>query len=257
MRTLCSLKRFSLAATLSDFEFTFTTPGYAEGGIFVFMTKYNVWVGGEHSWNRSYLGEIGYYPLTPEQTDRWVPEDLDDLDTDAIAERLHRDDDDVKDGEDDFPHRYEVEDGCLGFGAYTDQTFGVSKVLENNEEEAIWTGSYSDLRNVEDSDEEEVCPRYILRCEEPGCKFIDDETVWECGVAYHHTFKGGWGAEIELPDDEEFDVRKLQFDILDVDELGEIVTSFSYNGEDYFDDNGSDGKSCEWYLVVEGEYFGI
>lgn len=220
------------------------------------MTKYNVWVGGEHSWNRSYLGEVGYYPLTPEQTDRWIPEDLDDLDTDEMSERLHRDDE-SPDSESDFPHRYEVEDGCLGYGAYTDQTFGVSKELPDGEEEILWSGSLSELCHVDDEDEEEMCPRYTSICEEPGCKFVDDETIWECGVAYHHCFKGGWGAIVELPDDEEFDVRKLKFNILEVEGLAEIVTNFSYDCEDYFDDNCSDGKSCEWYLVVEGDYRAI
>lgn len=218
------------------------------------MAKYNVWVGGEHSWNRSYLAELGYYPLTEEQTERWIPEDLDNLDTDAIAERLHRDDDDIKNGENDFPHRYEVEDGCLGFGAYTDQTFGVAKVLEDGEEEILWSGEFCELAFVEETNEDEICPRRSVRYEEPGANFVDDDTIWECGVAYHHSYKGGWGAEVELPDDQEFDVRKLTFDVLQVEGLGDIVTSFSYDGEDYFDDNCSDGKSCDWYLVVEGEY---
>jgi hypothetical protein len=218
------------------------------------MVKYNVWVGGEHSWNRSYLGEVGYYPLTEAQTNRWIPEDLDDLDTDEMSERLHRDWGTESDGEDDFPTRDEIENGCLGYGAYTDQTFGVSKVLEDGEEEIIWSGDYNELAIPEDTDDEEICPRRNIRYEEPGCKFVDDDTVWECGVAYHHGFKGGWGAEIELPDGEEFDVRKLTFDVIEVDGLADIVTGFSYNGEDYFDDNSSDGKSCDWYLVVEGDY---
>lgn len=222
------------------------------------MTKYNVWVGGEHSWNRSYLGEVGYYPLTQEQTERWIPEDRDEIDVDEISERLHRDYWGEEETDDtDFPTRDEIENGCLGYGAYTDQTFGVSKELPDGEEEILWSGSLSELCHVDDEDEEEICPRFNSTCEEPGYKFINDEAVWECGVAYHHCFKGGWGAVIELPDDQEFDLRKLRFNVIEVEGLAEIVTNFSYEGEDYFDDNGSDGKSCEWYLVVDGDYRAI
>ena len=147
--------------------------------------------------------------------------------------------------------------GCLGFGAYEDQTYGVAKVLEDGEEEIIWSGERREMCHVEDEDEEEICPRYDVKCEEPEYKWEGDDAIPITGVAYHHSFKGGWGAEIELPDDEEFDVRKLKFQLLDVDGLAEIVTSFSYNGEDYFDDNGSDGKGCDWYLVHDGEYISI
>lgn len=221
----------------------------------MYMAKYNVWVGGEHSWNRSYLGEIGFLPLTEAQFQRWVEND--DPSIDAMSERLHRDDDDVVDGEDDFPHRYEVEDYCLGFGAYTDQTFGVSKELPDGEEEILWSGSMSELCNVDDEDEEDTSPRYILRSEEPEYKQEGEDYVFQPGIAYHHCFKGGWGSTIELPDDEEFDVRKLCFSITEADGLAEIVTSFSYNGEDYFDDNGSDGKSCEWWLVTDNGWHSL
>jgi hypothetical protein len=219
------------------------------------MTTYNVWVGGSNSWGRSYTGEVGYITLTPAQAERWLKEDEDgDIDFEAMAERLHRSWDEEQDGEDDFPTRDEVENGCLGSGAYTDQTFGVSKVLEDGEEEIIWSGDYGDLAHVDDQDDEDICPRKLVRCEEPYCRWEGDNVIYEPGVAYHHVFKGGWGAEIELPDEEEFDVRKLQFDILEVDGLAEIVTHFSYNGEDYYDDNCTDGKSFDWYAVIDGEY---
>ena len=222
------------------------------------MAKYNVWVGGENSWNRSYTGEFGFYSLSPEQAERWFKEDEDtDIDFEAMAERLHRDWDTEADGEDDFPSRDEVENGCLGSGAYTDQTFGVSKVLENGEEEILWSGELKDLCYTTDQDEEDICPRKEVRCEDPSCDWDGEEVTYVSGVAYHYVYKGGWGGEIELPDDEEFDVRKLQFDILEVEGLGEIVNGFSYNGEDYYDDSCTDGKSCEWYAVHEGEWYSL
>jgi hypothetical protein len=224
-------------------EFTPTTPGYAEGGLFVFMATYNVWVGGEHPWNRSYLAEIGYYPLSKEQVARWITEDL-DLET--LSERLHRDDEDP-DGPDDFPHRYEVEDGCLGYGAFTDQTFGVAKEVEGEEDEIIWSGSYADLDNL--GDLENTAPMCSVNVDEVGTKEGE-----EIGVAYCHTYKGGWTIPVELPDDEPFDIRKLVFCVTEAEGLGEIVTSIVYNGEDYFEDGSSDGKGCEWYLVQDGDF---
>ena len=223
------------------------------------MATYNVWVGGENSWNRSYMGEVGYYPLTPEQAERWIPDAVDDIDTEAMSERLHRDWSEESDGEDDFPSRDEIENGCLGYGAYTDQIFGVSKVLEDGEEEILWVGDTGTMCHVDDVDEEddENCPRYSMTCEEPGCRWDGETLILEPGVAYHHTFKGGWGSSIELPDDEEFDLKQLTFSILEAEGLAEIVTGFSYKGEDYFDDNSSDGKSCDWYLIAEGEYYSI
>jgi len=209
------------------------------------MTTYNVWVGGEHSWNRSYMGELGYYPLNEAQIKRWI---TDDLDTGVLSERMHRDDDEP-DGEDDFPHRYEVENGCLGYGAYTDQTYGVEKELEDGEDKTIWKGEYRDLVDHDDTDCKEIAPRRHVTYEEPGCKEGE-----EIGVAYEHTFKGGWSIPVELPDDEEFDITKLTFVVTSVEGLGDIVTSIVYNGEDYFEDGSSDGKSCDWYLVQGGDF---
>jgi hypothetical protein len=221
-------------------ELTRTTPGYAKGGLLVFMATYNVWVGGENPWNRSYLAEIGYYPLSEEQVARWI---TDDLDLDTLSERLHRDDEEP-DGDDDFPHRYEVENGCLGYGAYTDQTFGVAK---EGEEEIIWSGSYEELADV--NDEGVTAPKRSVNVDEVGTKEGE-----ETGVAYCHTYKGGWNVEVELPDDEPFDISKLVFCITEAEGLGEIVTSIQYNGEDYFEDGCSDGKGCEWYLVQDGDF---
>jgi hypothetical protein len=215
------------------------------------MTLYNVWVGGESSWNRSYMGELGWYAFSAEQISRWIPED-EDPELEQISEKVHRDWDEESDGEDDIPTRDEIENGCLGFGAYTDQTFGVSKLLEEGEEEIIWSGSMGELVYDEDRDEEDTSPSYTIENVEPG-----STERGEVGIAYHHTFKGGWGVEIELPDEEEFDVRKLQFSILELEGLGEIVTGVSYDGEDYYDDNCSDGKSCDWYLFNDGEYHSL
>ena len=217
------------------------------------MTTYKVWVGGENSWNRSYGGEVGFYPLSQEQIDRWITEDTDEIDTEALSERLHSWD--PSDDPSDFPSRDQVEDGCLGYGAFTEQTFGVAKILENGEEEIIWSGGCSDLVHLDDAEDDDTeAARVNWKCEDPSYKFVDEEFVSVPGIGYVYTHKGGWGAEVELPDDEEFDVKKLCFDVTEVEGLSELVTGFSYNGEDYQDDSDSDGKSCDWWLNVEGGY---
>lgn len=216
------------------------------------MAIYNVWVGGDSHWNRSYMGELGFMPLTDAQVARWVVEDEDgDLDIESMSERLHRNWGEAPDGEDDFPTSSEVEDGCLGYGAYTDQTFGVSREVDGQDDEVIWTGNYDALSYVEDEDEEDVCPRKSVVSEEPWARFVEakNEFNYITGVAYNYCYKGGWGCQVELPDEEEFDVRKLIFNVVEVDGLGEVVTSFEYNGVDHFDENDSDGKSNDYYLV--------
>lgn len=224
------------------------------------MAIYNVWVGGDAHWNRSYMGELGFMPLTNAQVARWVVENEDgDLDTDAMSERLHRGWDDKPDAEDDFPAFSEVEEGCLGYGAYTDQTFGVSREVDGEDDEVVWTGNYDSLCYVEDDDEEDMCARKSVTCEEPWARFNEetDEFKYITGVAYNYCHKGGWGAQVELPDEEEFDVRKLVFNVVEVEGLGEVVTSFEYNGVDYFDENDSDGKGNDYYLVHDCEFISL
>lgn len=218
------------------------------------MSSYNVWVGGESPWSRSYMGEIGFFPLTEAQVKRWVVEDEDgDLDIESISERFHRDWDAEEDGEDDFPSRCQIEDGCMGYGAYIDQTFGVA---DASTDEIIWSGEYHELAYVEDADEEEICARKSVVCEEPWARFdeVKNEFNYITGVAYNYCHKGGWGAEVEIPDGEEFDVRKLTFNVIEVDGLGEVVISFEYDGVEYFDENDSDGKGNDYYLVHDCEF---
>jgi len=219
------------------------------------MTKYNVWVGGESSWHRSYGGEVGFLALTPEQIERWIPEDIDDIDTEAIHDRIT--DWDASDDPSDLPSRDEIENGCLGYGAFTDQTFGVAKVLENGEEEIIWSGSVGDLIHLEDSEGDDTeTARVKWNCEDPTVSFSEETNEFTPvpGIGYMYTHKGGWGSEIELPDEEEFDVRKLCFDVTEIEGLSEVVTGFSYDGEDYYDDSDTDGKGCDWWLNIEGGY---
>lgn len=218
------------------------------------MTTYNVWVGGESPWNRSYGCEVGFLPLTQAQIDQWIPEDIDNIEVEVISERVTNWD--YSEDPLDFPCREEIENGCLGYGACTDQTFGVMKVVEGGEDEVVWSGSVHDLTHVEDADDETEGPTVKWNCEDPSVKMDTESGEFKPvpGVGYIYTHKGGWGTEITLPDDEEFDIRKLCFDVTEVEGLVEVVTGFSYNEEDYYDDSDSDGKSCDIWLNVEGGY---
>lgn len=210
------------------------------------MAKYQIWIGGESPWNRSYTGEYGGVRLTDEQIARWLPgygevppEDL-EVDCDAWNERIQSME--TGDGPSDLPNYDEVTGGCLGYGAYTDQTFGVATV----DDEVLHSWDYDE---IELDDDVKGDPEYSG----PIHSFLDDEDhlegVW---ILYNSYSKGGWGATIELPDGEEFDPSKLKFEIKNVEGFPEICTGFSYGGEEYFDDSCTDGKGIDYYLVVDG-----
>ena len=143
--------------------------------------------------------------------------------------------------EDDLPTYCDITDGCLGWGAYNDQTFGV----EDGDGEVIWACELDKLRM--DHDEESKEPRLTSRTDEDHM-----EGVW---IVYNFSEKGGGGTEIEIPDDEEFDFSELVFHELKVDGLKSIITSISYKGEDYTIDADSVGKGYDYYLVVDGEFY--
>jgi len=131
----------------------------------------------------------------------------------------------------------------------------VAKVLDNGEEEIIWSGNSGELIHLGDAEDDDTeAARVRWNCEDPSVKMEGEEFVPVPGIGYIYTHKGGWGTAVELPDDEEFDVKKLCFDVNEIEGLAEVVTGFSYNGEDYQDDSDSDGKSCDMWLNVDGGY---
>jgi len=190
------------------------------------------------------MGEQGAYKLTETQIRRWLPGYLEDAGYDPDTEEMWGNMDrgwDEESKEDDLPTYSDITDGCLGWGAYNDQTYGV----EDGEGEVIWSCELEDMATVHD--EESKGPKISSRIDEDHM-----EGVW---IVYNFSEKGGWSTEIEIPDDEEFDFSELVFHELEVDGLNPIITSISYKGEDYTIDADSDGKGNDYYLVVDGEFY--
>jgi len=215
------------------------------------MTEYTIWVGGERSWQRSYLGEIGAVELTSEQVEKFFTFDEDgeiQFDAEVISEHVH------SWGKEDpeLPTWDTITDGCLGWGAYTDQYVGVCRsdddenplfLKEVEDDLARYTvAEIADKLHEEDEQESAVC-EYIDELDSP-------EGVW---MLYHSIEKGGYEGTFELPDDEEFDPKKLVIEVRDIADNFNIVTGARYNGEDIEMTGDTDGKGIDWYIYHNGE----
>ena len=199
------------------------------------MTEYTIWVGGERSWQRSYLGEIGAVELTSEQIEKFFTFDEDgeiEFDAEVISEHVH------SWGKDDpeLPTWDTITDGCLGWGAYTDQYVGVCR--SDDDENPIF------LKDVEDDQETVVC-----ECTD---ELDAPEGVW---MLYHSIEKGGYEGTFELPDDEEFDPKNLVIETRFIANNFSIVTGARYNGEDIEMTGDTDGKGIDWYIYHNGELY--
>lgn len=189
------------------------------------MAEYTIWVGGQHPWNRSYLGEIGGVQLTKEQVEKYFTfaEDGEpEFDQDLIADKV-----DIWDEEEtDFPTWNTITDGCMGWGAYTDQLVGVCKTGE--EETPVF------LKDVEEvpADEEE--------------ELVYPDGVW---VLYNSYEKGGYSGTFELPDGEEFDEKNLVLQTRVINECFSIVVGATYKDQDIYMEGDSDGKGIDWFIV--------
>ena len=214
------------------------------------MTEYTIWVGGEHPWSRSYLGEIGAQELTQEQIDKYFTFDEDgeiDFDSDVISEQT----DAWGEGEADLPTWDTITDGCIGWGAYTDQTVGVCK--SEDEENPIFTSDVESLcyytaEEIEENDED------VQESESALVEYVDEldcpSGVW---ILYNSVEKGGYQGTFELPDDEEFDPKKLVIEVRQIAETFSIVTGARYNGEDIQMEGDTDGKGIDWYVCYQDQ----
>ena len=189
------------------------------------MAEYTIWVGGERPWNRSYLGEIGGVELSQEQVNKYFTFGKDgkpEFDRDLIADKV-----DVWDEKEaDFPTWDTITDGCMRWGAYTDQLVGVCKTGE--EEAPVF------LKDVEE------VPAY------EEYEFINPDGV--C-VLYNSCEKGGYSGTFTLPDDEKFDEKNLKLQIRVIEECFSIVVGATYKGEDICMEGDSDGKGIDWFIV--------
>lgn len=193
------------------------------------MTEYTIWVGGEHPWNRTYLGEIGAVELSKEQIEKYFTFDEDgeiEFDEDLVAERV----DCWDENETDLPTWNTITDGCMGWGAYTDQLVGVCKTGE--EEKNLLLKDVSEV--AIDEEEELVCP----------------EGVW---ILYNSYEKGGYSGTFELPDDEEFDENNLKLEVRNINDGFSIVVGATYKDEDIYMEGDSDGKGIDWFVVYKDQ----
>ena len=192
------------------------------------MTEYTIWVGGDHPWNRTYLGEIGGEPLTKEQVEKYFTFTEDDeieFDQDVVSDEVDR-----WDGEGDLPTWDTITDGCLGWGAYTDQMVGVCKT--GDEENPILLKEVDDV--AQDQEEELAYP----------------QGVW---MLYNSYEKGGYSGTFELPDDEKFDEKFLELQTKLINECFNIVVGATYKGEDIYMEGDSDGKGIDWYILYKDQ----
>jgi hypothetical protein len=209
------------------------------------MTEYTIWIGGESPWSRTYLGEIGAQELTQEQIDKYFTFDEEgeiDFDHEVLSEKT----DAWGEGERDLPTWDTITDGCMGWGAYTDQTVGVCKT--DDDENPIFVAdveslSYYSAEEIADNEEEivERTTAIVEHEEELGCP----SGVW---ILYHSIEKGGYQGTFELPDDVEFDPTKLVLEVREIAETFSIVVGARYNGEDIDMSGDSDGKGIDWYV---------
>jgi hypothetical protein len=215
------------------------------------MTEYTIWVGGDHPWSRSYLGEIGAQELTQEQIDKYFTFNEDgeiDFDHDLVAEKT----DAWGDEESDLPTWDTITDGCMGWGAYTDQTVGVCKTEDDEnpvfvaDVENLTYYTSEDIANgVPKEDEQDTA---IVQYEEELCF---PTGVW---ILYNSYEKGGYQGTFELPDDEEFDPTKLVIEVRQIaEESFNIVTGATYNGEDIEMSGDSDGKGIDWFVCYRDQ----
>lgn len=213
------------------------------------MTEYTVWVGGEYAWSRSYLGEVGAVELTKEQVEKYftITEDGElEFDPEAIAEETSK-----WDGPADLPTWDTITDGCLGWGAYTDQYVGVcpsdddeNRIFFEDLEDLPWY-SPEDIANAMAQDDEVetaiACQQDELCCP-PG--------IW---MVYHSIEKGSYSGTFSLPDDEVFDPKKLVIQIREIAEYFSIVTGATYGTIDIDMEGDTDGKGIDWYIYYNGE----
>lgn len=214
------------------------------------MTEYTIWVGGEHPWSRSYLGEIGAVELTEEQIKKYFTfneEGEIDFDRDLLSEKT----DAWGDQETDLPTWDTITDGCMGWGAYTDQYIGVCKsedddtpvFLADVESLTYYTNDEILDKAPEENEEDTAIVKYEEELDYPS-------GVW---ILYHSIEKGSYQGTFELPDDEEFDPKKLVIDVRQIAETFNIVTGATYNGEDIEMSGDSDGKGIDWYVCYRDE----
>ena len=177
-------------------------------------TKYFVWVGGERFWHRSYLAETEILEL-PDEHMELSNHELYELYTDW-----------------DTGLREELENGCVGWGPYTDQLLGVCKADDDDNPLC--------LIDIED----ELLPdRAEYRNEQPAKK----------AIIAHHYEKGGWQGEFELPSDQVFDPDLITVSVVNAVDSFYIINGVKYDGMEIDCEGDSTSKGCDHYIFENND----
>lgn len=174
---------------------------------------------GETAGCRSYLAEMQVMELTGK---------LLEMDDEALYDLLT--DWDNPDG------REALENGCVGWGPFTDQNA------------IVWSGEIGDetihaVIDVEDA----ISNDRTFDCDQ----YLTYDTNGKHAFAVH-VEKGGYSGEFELPADVEFDPNLLTFSTVSIADGWTIVHGVQYNGEDVYMEGDSYGKGSDYY-TFEGD----
>ena len=182
-------------------------------------TKYTVWIGSEHPWGRTYLAELQTLQLKDDQLN-WIG--------DEVIDKLND-----WEGEDNL--RQDLEDGCCGWGPYTDQYLGVC--ITGEEEQPLCT---LDIEKLIDEDRAEV--DHVMSASVKGKHLIG------C-----HIEKGGYQGELTLPANETFDPDKLKVNVVSLVDTFTIVNGVTYGDIDIEMEGDTTGKGSDYYFYKNEE----
>lgn len=221
---------------------------------FTKMAFYTIWVGGEHPWSRSYLGEIGAEKLSDEVVEKYFEineEDEISFDEELLSEKVDLWDEDQT----DLPTWNTITDGCMGWGAYTDQYVGVCEVDKEDHpllltmvNELPWYTAHEIKEGQHHEDDNEGA---VAEYEE---ELSFPDSVW---MLYNSCEKGGYSGEFEIPDGEKFYPDRLVLYVKQINEDFEIVVGANYDGEDIEMTGDTDGKGIDWYICYKDQRIGF
>ena len=133
--------------------------------------------------------------------------------------------------------REALENGCVGWGAFTDQNA------------VVWTGEIDDETVVAVIDVEEAIAEERVHDHDLYLPY-DIKGKHLIGV---HVEKGGYTGTFKLPADVEFNPELLTFGTVSVADAWTIVNEVRYDGEDVYMEGDTTGKSFDLYTFEDDE----
>lgn len=218
------------------------------------MTDYTIWFGGENSWDTCYLAEIGAVKLTEEQISKYFTFNENgkiEFDKEVIVDKINESEE-----TDDFPNWLTITDNSLYWGPYVDQNVGVC--ISNNDDNPIFTEMVDNLAHYSKNEILQNIPQEEDQQETAICELTEEleysEGVW---IVYNCYEKGGYSGTFSIPDEEEFDSKKLVVEVVEIANNFNVVYGARYNNEDISMEGDSIGKGVDYYLYYQGELISI